>query len=39
MMYGNLKKLAEALNVSPITVSRWAQNTIQPDLETINKIA
>ena len=33
------KWLAEELGVSPITVSRWAQNTSQPDLETINKIA
>lgn len=33
------KWLAEELKVSPITVSRWAQNTSQPDLETINKIA
>lgn len=33
------KWLAVELKVSPITVSRWAQNTSQPDLETINKIA
>lgn len=33
------KWLAEELGVSPITVSRWAQNTSQPDLETIYKIA
>lgn len=33
------KWLAEELKVSPITVSRWTQNTSQPDLETINKIA
>lgn len=33
------KWLAEELGVSPITVSRWAQNTSQPDLETIHKIA
>ena len=33
------KWLAEELKVSPITVSRWAQNISQPDLETINKIA
>lgn len=33
------KWLAEELKVSPITVSRWAKNTSQPDLETINKIA
>lgn len=33
------KSLAEELNVSPITVSRWSQNINQPDLETISKIA
>lgn len=33
------KWLAEELKVSPVTVSRWSQNTSQPDLETINKIA
>lgn len=33
------KWLAEELGVSPITVSRWAQNTSQPGLETINKVA
>ena len=33
------KWLAEELKVSPITVSRWAQNTSQPDLVTINNIA
>lgn len=33
------KWLAEKLGVSPITVSRWAQNTSQPDLETIHIIA
>lgn len=33
------KSLAEELNVSPITVSRWSQNVNQPDLETLTKIA
>lgn len=33
------KWLAEALDVSPITVSRWAQNISQPDLYTLDKIA
>lgn len=33
------KQLAKDLNVSPITVSRWAQNTSQPDLYTLDKIA
>ncbi|MDY5065106.1 MAG: helix-turn-helix transcriptional regulator [Prevotella sp.] len=26
------KELALDLNVSPVTVSRWSQNVIQPDL-------
>lgn len=33
------KWLAEELGVSPITVSRWAQNTSQPDLQTLTIIA
>ena len=33
------KELALDLNVSPVTVSRWSQNVIQPALETIHKIA
>lgn len=33
------KTLAQELNVSPTTVSRWAQNTSQPDLYTLDKIA
>lgn len=33
------KSLAEELNVSPVTVSRWSQNISQPDLETLSKIA
>ena len=33
------KWLAQELGVSECTVSRWAQNTSQPDLETIHKIA
>ena len=33
------KWLAEELGVSPITVSRWAQNTSQPDLQTLTNIA
>jgi transcriptional regulator with XRE-family HTH domain len=31
--------LAKALGVSPITVSRWSQNTQQPDLPTLFRIA
>lgn len=33
------KELALDLNVSPVTVSRWSQNVIQPDLYTLDKIA
>lgn len=33
------KDLANALGVSPITVSRWAQNSSQPDLYMLDKIA
>ena len=33
------KWLAEELGVSPITVSRWAQNASHPDLQTLTKIA
>lgn len=33
------KWLAEQLGKSNCTVSKWCQNTIQPDLQTIDKIA
>ncbi len=33
------KWLAEQLGKSPITISKWCQNTIQPDLLTLDKIA
>ena len=33
------KELALDINVSPVTVSRWSQNVIQPDLYTLDKIA
>lgn len=33
------KTLANELNVSTTTVSRWAQNSSQPDLYTLDKIA
>ena len=33
------KWLAEQLGKSPITISKWCQNTLQPDLNTIDKIA
>ena len=33
------KWLAEKLGVSACTVSRWASNTDQPNLSTLNEIA
>jgi len=33
------KWLAESLNRDQATVSRWCTNTVQPDLETLTKIA
>ena len=33
------KWLAEMLGKNPTTVSKWCTNTIQPNLETISKIA
>lgn len=33
------KWLAQELGKSPITVSKWCTNTIQPDLPTLNRIA
>lgn len=33
------KMLAELLDVSPITVSKWCTNSNQPNLETLNRIA
>lgn len=33
------KWLADQLGKSTCTVSKWCQNTIQPDLKTLNKIA
>ncbi len=33
------KWLAEQLGKSNCTVSKWCQNTIQPDLQTLEKIA
>ena len=30
---------ADALGKTPSTVSKWCQNTIQPDLKTLNEIA
>lgn len=33
------KWLAEQLGKSPATVSKWCQNAIQPDLQTLDKIS
>lgn len=33
------KWLADQLGKSTCTVSKWCQNTIQPDLKTLNEIA
>lgn len=33
------KWLAEELGKSPCTVSKWCQNSIQPDIKTLNEIA
>jgi len=33
------KWLAEQLEKSTCTVSKWCSNTTQPDLQTLNKIA
>ena len=33
------KWLAEQLNKSTCTVSKWCTNTTQPDLQTLDKIA
>lgn len=33
------KWLADSLGKTPCTVSKWCQNTIQPDLKTLNDIA
>ena len=33
------KWLADELGKTPSTVSKWCQNTIQPDLQTLEKIA
>ena len=33
------KWLAEEVGKTPCTVSKWCSNTIQPDLQTLDKIA
>ncbi len=33
------KWFADELGKTPSTVSKWCQNTIQPDLKTLNAIA
>lgn len=33
------KWLAEEVGKTPCTVSKWCSNTVQPDLQTLDKIA
>ena len=33
------KWLAEQLGKDPVTISKWCTNTVQPDLQTLSKIA
>ena len=33
------KWLADKLGKTPSTVSKWCQNTIQPDLKTLNEVS
>lgn len=33
------KWLADELGKTPCTVSKWCQNSIQPDLQTLDKIS
>lgn len=33
------KWLAEQLGKDPLTISKWCTNTVQPDLQTLSKIA
>ena len=33
------KWLAEEIGKTPFTVSKWCSNSIQPDLQTLDKIA
>lgn len=33
------KWLAEQLSKDPVTISKWCTNTVQPDLQTLSKIA
>lgn len=33
------KWLADEIGKTPVTVSKWCSNTIQPDLQTLDKIA
>lgn len=37
--YKTGKWLADELGKTPSTVSKWCQNTIQPDIKTLNEIA
>lgn len=33
------KWLADQLGKSPVTVSKWCKNTVQPDVPTLDKIS
>lgn len=33
------KWLADSLGKSPCTISKWCQNSIQPDLQTLDRVA
>lgn len=37
--YKTGKWLAERLGISTYSVSKWCRNTVQPDLQTLDKIA
>lgn len=37
--YKTSKWLAERLGISTYSVSKWCRNTVQPDLQTLDKIA
>ena len=37
--YKTSKWLAEQLGISTYSVSKWCRNTVQPDLQTLDKIS
>lgn len=37
--YKTSKWLAEQFGISTYSVSKWCQNTVQPDLQTLDKIS